>query len=80
MGMGSVVWIGDTGMYGARKRYVREWSTMYGVDTRVATVSLHNDQPFFLNLPPLLYIIVIMSCCGSDTGYHCQQLKRANIL
>ena len=53
---------------------------MYGVDTRVATVSLHNDQPFFLNLPPLLYIIVIMSCCGSDTGYHCQQLKRANIL
>ena len=37
---------------------------MYGVDTRVATVSLHNDQPFFLNLPPLLYIIVIMSCYG----------------
>ena len=51
-----------------------------GVDTRVATVSLHNDQPFFLNLPPLLYIIVIMSCYGSDTGYHCQQLKRVNVL
>ena len=53
---------------------------MYGVDTRVAGFSLHNDQPFYLNLPPLFYIIVIMSCCGSDTGYHCQQLKRASNL
>ena len=57
-----------------------QYTAMYGVDTRVATVSLHNDQPFFLNLPPLLYIIVIMSCYGSDTGYHCQQLKRASNL
>ena len=40
-----------------------------GVDTRVAVVILKNDQPFFLNLPPLLYIIVIMSCCGSDNRY-----------
>ena len=51
-----------------------------GVDTRVATVSLKKSHPFFLNLPPLFYIIVIMSCCGNDTGYHCQQLERASNL
>jgi hypothetical protein len=44
-------------------------SGIYGVDTRVAGFSLHNDQPFYLNLPPLLYIIVIMSCCGNDNRY-----------
>ena len=55
MGMGEHGWVGDT-----------VWC---GVDTRVAGFSLHNDQPFFLNLPPLLYIIVIMSCCGSDNRY-----------
>ena len=41
---------------------------MYGVDTRVAVVSLKKSHPFYLNLPLLLYIIVIMSYYGG--WYH----------
>ena len=53
MGMGDR---GESGVYGNGTNR----SGMYGQIQRVAGFSLHNDQPFFLNLPPLLYIIVIM--------------------
>ena len=61
MGMGSVGWIGDTGME-------RIGADRSGVDTRVAVVSLKKSHPFYLNLPLLLYIIVIMSYYGG--WYH----------
>ena len=75
----------DTGMYGHVRTGMygiceREWvngmyghvrSGMYGQETRVAVVLRQKIRQNILNLPPLLYIIIIMTSriCPLENGF-----------